>query len=169
MNSSNAPASETISADDPAIQKANLEGRIEQVNSALPRYEFSKTKYIPKICKYIKARKVDVESIAEHFELRLDKHRRLNTLCKDYQLYSPNLDGSVQEILQKVEEIAENDSLLLAELLERETEGVQSLLVEMKGIYEQLLRLRRKKLDQEKSESGSGEPAVCKQVIKDEA
>jgi hypothetical protein len=90
-------------------------------------------------------------------------------LCKDYQLYSPNLDGSVQEILQKVEDLAENDSLLLAELLERETDGLQSLLVEFKGIYEQLLRLRRKKLDQEKFESRSGEPAVRKRVVKDEA
>lgn len=75
----------------------------------------------------------------------------------------------MQEILQKVEDLAENDSLLLAELLDRETDGLQSLLVEFKGIYEQLLRLRRKKLDQEKSESRSEDPAVRTQVVKDEA
>lgn len=47
MNNSDTPASETISAKDPAVQKANLEGRIEQVNSASPRYNFSKTESYP--------------------------------------------------------------------------------------------------------------------------
>jgi hypothetical protein len=103
--------------------------------------------YIPQICQYIETRRSYIDFIGDHVDSRLADHKKLNKLCQDYQLYSPNLDGSVQEILEKVEDMAEVDTEFFAQLSKREKDEIQTLVAQCKEIFELLLELRRKELE----------------------
>jgi hypothetical protein len=103
--------------------------------------------YTPQICQYIDTRRSYIDSIGDHVDSRLADHKKLNKLCQDYQLYSPNLDGSVQEILEKVEDMAEVDTEFFAQLARRDKDEIQTLVAQCKKIFGLLLELRKKELD----------------------
>jgi hypothetical protein len=67
----------------------------------------------------------------------------LKRLCNDYLLYSPNLDGSVQEILLEVKRGAEDDGLFYVQLLELEEAGIESIVVEFLEMVQRLKVLRK--------------------------
>jgi hypothetical protein len=103
--------------------------------------------YSTQICQYIETRRSYIDFIGDHVDSRLADHKKLNKLCQDYQLYSPNLDGSVQEILEKVEDMAEVDTEFFAQVARREKDEIQTLVAQCKEIFGLLLELRKKELD----------------------
>jgi hypothetical protein len=103
--------------------------------------------YTPQICQYIETRRSYIDFIGDHVDSRLADHKKLNKLCQDYQLYSPNLDGSVQEILEKVEDMAEVDTEFFAQLARRDKDEIQTLVAQCKEVFELLIELRKKELD----------------------
>jgi hypothetical protein len=132
MDKTNIPAAKVLSIMEPIIEKATLEARIRQVGSSLLNTQSQRNAnaYTSQIAQYISTRKSYVDFVGEHVQSRLDNSTKLKRLCKDYQLYSPNLDGSVQEMLQKVEEGAENDGIFFAQMLKMEEAEIKSIAVE---------------------------------------
>lgn len=55
------------------------------------------------------------------------EEEKLRKLCQDYELYSTNLDGSILEILQKVQEILDKDVKFLRDECERHGRESQAL------------------------------------------
>ena len=124
-------------------------------------------KHTYQLWQYIYTRKLYVDFVGEHVELRLDQHKKLNKLCKDYELYSPNLDGSIQEILDHVNELAENDCVFFERLFKGEKAGLQALIEECKEIFGEYSQFRSQKLDWGKCDFGSIEPKACEEVTND--
>lgn len=127
------------------MQKAYLEGRLRQVNHIHLTLSPTNLNHTVKVCQHIKNKRSYVDFVSDHAHQRIDEHQHLNKLCKDYQLYSPNLDGLIQEILEKVELMVEIESEFLGLLSDREKAEVKMLVDQAKEIFEQLLPLRRKK------------------------
>ncbi|KAG9604983.1 hypothetical protein KCU77_g885, partial [Aureobasidium melanogenum] len=81
-----------------------------------------------------------MSAIIEQMRLRNDECAKLRKLCRDYELYSSNLDGSVLEILHKVQEVLNKDSEFFMNQRERHEEDMKTMnakLDEMKKKLEQ--------------------------------
>lgn len=76
-------------------------------------------------------------TIAEQMRLRNDECAQLDKLCQDYERYSSNLDGSVLEILHKVQEGINKDAEFFKSQCMRHYE-------EMVAIHAKLNEMREK-------------------------
>lgn len=82
-------------------------------------------------------------SIDAHMEERKQQCDKVFQLCHDYQLHSPNLDGSVLEILQKVQQVLDLDSKFLVEHRNRDVSGIEELqkdVAEIRKVLEEQIK-----------------------------
>ncbi|KAH0288012.1 hypothetical protein M436DRAFT_81595 [Aureobasidium namibiae CBS 147.97] len=148
IDESHASASGTSSEQHLMTQKASLEGRMRQ------------------ICEYIQTKRSYIDFLSDYAALRVEEHKDLDRLIKDYQLYSPNLDGSIQEILERVADTTENGNVFLTHLAKREKDEVSMLISQVKEVYTQWLPLMLEKLKEKCQKSKSGKSKLGKEDTK---
>ena len=107
-----------------------------------------------------------MDFLSDYAALRVDENKHLDKLIKDHQLYSPHLDGSIVEILERVADMTDNGNVFLTHLAEREKTEVDMLIAQVKEVYKQWLPLMLKKLKEKGQQSESGTSKVCKEDTK---
>lgn len=80
-----------------------------------------------------------IASIVEHIDKRKKKRDEICKLCQDYELYSMNLDGSLLEILQKVQNLLSKDSDFLLKEMNRHSDDMLAMSAKLEEMSKRLL------------------------------